>query len=201
MQLEKFQKLIALYALDILNESERREVEAAIATSPALQAQLAEFQSAVDAIAYSAPPVPMAANLKDRLFERINNHERCLTARLSPTPNLTFVETLRKEAAKVAWEAFAPVPGVSVGKFYTDYQKREVVYFIRAEAGVRFPCHQHAGKEEMLVLEGDLLVDKKTYSIGELVRSAPGSSHQPSTLTGCTLFLRSSFEDAIVAKN
>jgi anti-sigma factor RsiW len=73
MQLEKFQKLIALYALDILNESERRQVEEAISTSPALQAQLAEFQSAVDAIAYSASPVPMAANLKDRLFDRINS--------------------------------------------------------------------------------------------------------------------------------
>jgi hypothetical protein len=193
MQLEKFQKLIALYALDILNESERREVEEAIGTSPALQAQFAELQSAVDAIPYSAPPVPMAANLKDRLFKRINSQERA--------PNLSFVETLRKQAAKVAWKPFTPVPGVSVGKFYTDYQKREVLYFVRAKAGIQFPCHRHAGAEEMLVLEGDLLVDKKTYGIGELVRSAPGSSHQPSTLTGCTLFLRSAFEDAIVAKN
>jgi hypothetical protein len=200
MQLEKFQKLIALYALDILNESERREVEAAIATSPALQAQLADFQSAVDVIAYSAPSMPVAANLKDRLFERINNQNQA--------PNLSFVESLKKEAAKVTWKPFAPVPGVSVGKFYTDYQKREVAYFIRAEAGVRFPCHQHARKEEMLVLEGDLTVlegdlvmNKKTYGIGELVRSAPGSSHQPSSSSGCLLLLRSSFEDAIVAIN
>jgi anti-sigma-K factor RskA len=44
MQLEEFQNLVALYALDLLDESERRMAEEAIASSGELQAMLDVIQ-------------------------------------------------------------------------------------------------------------------------------------------------------------
>jgi hypothetical protein len=187
---EALQKLLALYALNILEGEERHLVEEAIAKSPELQASLAQLHSSVATIPYSAPPVPMAANLKTRLFERIN--------RQSDKPDLASVTALRQQAATIFWEDYAPVRGVAVAKFSMDDEKQEIAYFVRAEAGVKFPHHQHAGNEEMLILEGDLIIDGQTYLQGDSIFSQPGSGHQPATLNGCVLFLRSSFEDAII---
>jgi anti-sigma factor ChrR (cupin superfamily) len=191
MQLEEFQNLVALYALDLLDESERYIVEDAIASSPELQTELANFQSAAAAIPYSTPPVSMAANLKARLFERIDPQNR-------EPEDSTFIETLRKQAANVHWRPYAPLPGLETGTLYIDREKQEVAYFVRTKAGLQFPTHYHAGNEEMILLEGDLIVDEQSYTEGAIIRSEPGSSHQPSTLNGCLLFLRSSLEDAIV---
>jgi ChrR Cupin-like domain len=191
MQLEFFQNLVALYALDLLDESECCIVEDAIASSPELQAELANFQSAAAAIPYSTPPVSMAANLKARLFERIDLQNR--------EPDSTFIETLRKQAANVHWQPYAPLPGLETGTLYVDREKQEVAYFVRAKAGLQFPTHYHAGNEEMILLEGDLIVDGQIYTEGAIIRSEPGSSHQPSTVNGCLLFLRSSLKDAIVS--
>ncbi|MCU0536154.1 MAG: cupin domain-containing protein [Hydrococcus sp. Prado102] len=190
MQLEEVQNLIALYALDLLDESERCIVEEAIASNPQLQTELANFQLAASAIAYSAPPTSIAANLKARLFERIAPQKR--------EPDLTYVNTLRQQAVNVNWQPYAPLPGLEVGTLYVDREKQEVAYFVRAEAGLQFPTHYHVGNEEMILLEGDLIVDRKTYTEGAVICSEPNSSHQPSTVNGCLLFLRSSLEDAIV---
>jgi len=64
-------ELVTLYALDLLDESDRQTFEAYQAECPELAEELAEYEEAVAAIPYSTPAVPMAANLKDRLFQRI----------------------------------------------------------------------------------------------------------------------------------
>jgi anti-sigma-K factor RskA len=67
-----FCELAPLYALDLLDESDRAWVEQQVATDSDLAAELAEFQATVGAIAYSAPSVSMATDLKDRLFQRLH---------------------------------------------------------------------------------------------------------------------------------
>ncbi|BAU15422.1 anti-ECFsigma factor, ChrR [Leptolyngbya sp. NIES-3755] len=67
-----FCELAPLYALNLLTEEERVWVEQQAAASPELMAELSELQSTVGAISYSVPVVPVPPDLKNRLFERIN---------------------------------------------------------------------------------------------------------------------------------
>jgi hypothetical protein len=67
-----FCELTSLYVLDLLDEADRAWVEAQAAASEELAAELAELQATVGALPYCAPVVPMAADLKDRLFQRLD---------------------------------------------------------------------------------------------------------------------------------
>ncbi len=67
-----FCELAPLYALDLLDEHDRAWIEQQAAASSDLMTELADLQATVGAISYSAEPVPMAANLKDRLFQRLS---------------------------------------------------------------------------------------------------------------------------------
>lgn len=67
-----FYELAPLYALDLLDFEEQLWVKAQIGDCPDLAQELASYQTAVELLSYSAPTVPMAANLKDRLFKRLN---------------------------------------------------------------------------------------------------------------------------------
>ena len=64
--------LITLEAFELLTDAERLVMEGYIAECPELEAELADFRSAVAAIPYSAPPAPLSDRLKGRLFDRIN---------------------------------------------------------------------------------------------------------------------------------
>ncbi|MBW4442829.1 MAG: anti-sigma factor [Plectolyngbya sp. WJT66-NPBG17] len=80
-----FCELAPLYALHLLTEEERAWVEQQAAASPELTAELAELQATVGAISYSAPIVPVPADLRDRLFERLSQSPSIPEAELSPS--------------------------------------------------------------------------------------------------------------------
>jgi anti-sigma factor ChrR (cupin superfamily) len=54
----------------------------------------------------------------------------------------------------------------------------------------RFSPHTHELGEEFLVLEGTFSDEHGDYPAGTYVRNPPGSSHTPSTVDGCTLFVK-----------
>jgi hypothetical protein len=66
-----FCELVPLYVLDLLTDSKRLWVERQLLESPELVEELAHYQTAATAIPYGVPVVPMATNLKDRLFARL----------------------------------------------------------------------------------------------------------------------------------
>lgn len=63
--------LAPLYALGLLSQDDRAWVEAQIILEQDLATELTEIEAIVAAIPYGNPQIPMAANLKDRLFQRI----------------------------------------------------------------------------------------------------------------------------------
>lgn len=69
---QHFHELAPLYALDLLDVEERLWMKAQLGDCPDLAHALASYQISVELMSYSAPTVPMAADLKDRLFERLN---------------------------------------------------------------------------------------------------------------------------------
>lgn len=194
--------LAALQALDILDESERGAFAEKLKEFAELKSELAAVESTIAAIAYTAPPVPIAPDLKNRLFQRI--------AELPPTPaesaNLKPVVTSPTEnnapslivrSNDVKWKSYE-VPGVSIGKLYIDKKKREITCLMRLEPGVTFPLHRHAASEEVLVLEGDLIVEGEICHQGDYIRSLPGSIHSSLTEGGCLLLIKTSIDNEML---
>ena len=199
---EEFNILAALQALDTLDESESRALTEKLRASPEVQSERAALEAAVAAIAYTAPPVPVAPDLKNRLFQRI--------AELPPTPaesvNLKQIVTSPTEnntpslivrSNDVKRKSYG-VPGVWLRKLYIDKQKREITCLMRLEPGSTFPLHRHAGSEEVFVLEGDLIVEGEICHQGDYIRSVPGSTHSPLTQGGCLLLMKTSTDNEML---
>jgi hypothetical protein len=189
MDRHEFSELVALYALDALNEDEASSFDRDFSEMPELALELFEFQAAAATIAYSIPPMPIAPDLKDRLFQRL--------ATESTVPETPLVAKLLQQAETVTWETYAPMPEVQVGTFQLDLEKRQIACFVQAQGPAKFPPHRHAEDEEIVVLQGDLMIDGKLYGSGDRIYSEPGTVHQPETLNGCVLYLRTSLDDEL----
>lgn len=61
---------------------------------------------------------------------------------------------------------------------------------VRYEPDSRFPRHVHPGGEEILVLSGTFSEGNDHYPAGWYLRNPPGSSHQPSSAGGATIFVK-----------
>ncbi|MEG3846903.1 cupin domain-containing protein [Microcoleus sp. herbarium19] len=199
---EEFNLLAALQALDTIDESESRALAEKLQESPELQSELDAFQTAVSAIAYTAPLVAVAPDLKNRLFQRI--------AELDSTPALEVSSEQVSELSsnsnpphfirrsqEVKWKSFG-VPGISIGRLFADKEKREITCLLRLEPGIQFPLHRHRGVEEIFMLEGDLVVEGEVCYQGDYIRSLPGSTHAPITQGGCLLLVRSSIDNEML---
>ncbi|OLP18814.1 anti-sigma factor [Leptolyngbya sp. 'hensonii'] len=187
-----FCDLVALYALDILDEQERLLVEQSIADCSDLEAELADFQTAVAALAYSTPPIVPAPDLKQRLFDRIGVElPPPLASR--PRPRIDMPDLVVR-ASELNWEPYR-IPGVTVAQLHVNPARREVVAVLKAEPGVTYPLHRHAGVEEIYMLEGDLTIEGQVYGPGDYIRSEKGSIHGPATSQGCMFFIRTRMDD------
>jgi len=62
--------------------------------------------------------------------------------------------------------------------------------FVRFNPGSYFPVHTHPLGEEIYVLDGVFSDQYGDYPAGTYLRNPPGSSHQPFTKEGCTLFVK-----------
>jgi anti-sigma factor ChrR (cupin superfamily) len=187
MNSEDLSELISLYALNALDTADLSWVESEYAQFPEFQQELAEYESVVSMLGYAAPTIPLASDVKDKLFERIALEDE--------------TTDLLKQAQTVTWEAYAPTPGVELGILRIDPEQREVQCFVRSLGKVKFPQHRHASEEEIVVLDGDLVIGENIYKSGDRISSLPGTVHQPETLHGCTLFLRTSLDDEILSNS
>jgi ChrR Cupin-like domain len=181
---ECFCELAPLYVLDLLNETERQWVVQKLIECPELAEELAQYETAATTIPYAAPSVPMAANLKDKLFERLE---------LEPL-DYQINSFFGIRSNELQWRPHR-VPGATVAILRRDEIKREVVGLLRAEAGVCYPIHRHATGEDIYMLKGDLIVGDETYGAGDYIHSEGGSIHAPHTIGGCMFFFRTSIDD------
>jgi anti-sigma factor ChrR (cupin superfamily) len=192
-----FCELAPLYALDLLDLEERLWVEAQILNCPDLAEELANYQTAVGVMPYSAPPVPMAADLKDRLFDRLGLD--AIDSIADPEPEIPPTEVLAPEmfairSQDMQWQSHR-IPGVEVVMLFVDPIQRMRLMEVKAAAGVIYPPHRHAGIEEIYMLEGELVINDRVYLAGDYIRSYPESIHAPSTDTGCRFLIRACIDD------
>jgi anti-sigma factor ChrR (cupin superfamily) len=188
-----FAELAPLYALDLLDPDERIWVETQVLACPDLAEELASYQAAVGVIPYSAPTMPMAADLKDRLFDRLGLDpvEAVPDIPLDLPPDLKMF-TIR--AADLDWQP-RRIEGVHAVLLFRDEVSRTHHFLVKAAPGVVYPLHQHEGIEEIYMLEGELIIDDRVYLAGDYIRSYPNSIHAPSTTTGCMFLIRACIDD------
>lgn len=188
-----FCDLAPLYALDLLDLEERLWVEAQILECPDLAEELASYQAAVGVIPHTAPIVPMAANLKERLFDRLGLDpvETTIEPPVEPEPE---PETIAIRSENLDWKPHR-IEGVHCALLFLDPVSRMRSMVVKAAAGVVYPLHQHRGIEEIYMLEGELVLNGQTYLAGDYIRSYPNSMHAPSTSTGCMFLIRACIDD------
>lgn len=196
--LNEVDELAALYALDLLEDADQAKVDRAFAQDAGFVEQVQAFQETTTAIAYSAPPVPIAADLKTRLLARI---AQASDTAESPLLKLLrhSVEDLKQQAAELTWKPMMATYAAEVAVWQTDEVRREVAFFVRKSRGGLFPKHAHAGGETVLVLEGDFVANGQVHGVGDRAESIANTAHQPGTQAGCLLFCIASMDDEMLS--
>lgn len=69
-------------------------------------------------------------------------------------------------------------------------EKARATSIVRYSPDSYFPPHQHPGGEEILVLSGTFSDEHGDYPAGWYLRNPPGTSHQPFSREGATIFVK-----------
>ena len=69
-------------------------------------------------------------------------------------------------------------------------EKARATSLVRYAPDSHFPRHSHPGGEEIFVLTGTFSDEHGHYPAGWYVRNPPGSSHQPFSVEGATIFVK-----------
>ncbi|MEM9273238.1 MAG: cupin domain-containing protein [Cyanobacteria bacterium P01_F01_bin.143] len=195
----KDDELSALYALDMLEPQERDWVRQSISRSHDFAQTVDELSDAAAAIAYTLPEMPMAANLKERLFERISQDVIEADSELYQLLQLSIDELMRKSQS-LSWETLAGgTTDAQMAILEVDKAHQKLAFYVQANSGGHFPLHAHDSGETVLVLAGDFVVDGLTHTVGDRVDSVGDTAHQPETMNGCLLFCISSLNDEILS--
>ena len=79
-------------------------------------------------------------------------------------------------------------PEIGLLNLSYDRARGEGVYFMRMAPGAVTITHTHAGFEDFLILEGEVIEsDGTVLRAGDVVSYAPGTRHNSRTETGCVL--------------
>jgi len=92
------------------------------------------------------------------------------------------------EAAALEWRETA-YPGIEWKKLRFDPEGGSSAVLLHFEAGAAYGAHRHPAGEEYYVLEGELEDGGNRYGAGSYVYHPPGSSHRPSSPSGCLIFV------------
>ena len=72
--------------------------------------------------------------------------------------------------------------------YTTDQERPATAFLVRMHPGAHGDLHEHLDFELMFVLAGELRNDNgDRYTTGDLIVERPGSVHQVTTDTGCTV--------------
>lgn len=80
------------------------------------------------------------------------------------------------------------VPGLQVMPLHS--YKTEQVALVKWAPGTNFQRHQHLGGEEIFVLDGVFEDEYGTYPKGTWLRNPPGSTHEPFSREGCSIYVK-----------
>ena len=175
-------ELLPLYALGILEADEAVVVERAIATDPALAAELAAYQQTADALGSAIQPVAPSPDVKQRLLASIGGSRfEQFSARLGKLFDVTvdrareLLGLIERPASRVQ-----QIPRISLVHFDGGPAAAAAdCGFIRLSPGAVFPPHSHLGEEAVTILSGrvhDVTNDRMVVAGDDYVQTE-GTSH------------------------
>ncbi len=175
---------MALYALGALDGEESTPIaERLEAGDDTSAAELQQAEALLSLIAFQAPATPPPADLKHRLFDRIQ-HE---------SPPLAPPSTARSQIDFEALDwALSNWPGVRVHWLRQDEATGTGAVYFHIQPGYGAPSHRHIGAEDCLILQGGFRDGRGEYAAGDLVYYEAGSTHEGfQALDGepCVLFV------------
>jgi anti-sigma factor ChrR (cupin superfamily) len=195
---DDLRELASLYALDALVQEEKAAYEAHLGAGCAVcVAEVASFHKVTGAIGLSVDPVSPQAELRERLMETI---ARTPQPRAQESPGVLYEKdgVIIARPAEMTWAA-GELPGVFLKVLFNDTTRGYTTAMVRMTPGTRYPSHQHAGVEELYLLEGDLCVGDMVMRAGDYCRGEARSIHEEiATENGCLFVVTSSDQDQLL---
>ena len=176
---------VAAYALRALPPSEATALEAHIASCARCRDELAAMRPVVQS--FSGWPTDVLRpqpSLQDRLARRIAEE----TGAAPAVPSRQWVEPEWKKVA----------PGIECKLLARDEKRNRITMVVRLAPGAHYPAHEHAGVEELHLLDGELWIDERKLYPGDYNRAERGTADKRVwSETGCTCVLITSTRDAL----
>jgi anti-sigma factor ChrR (cupin superfamily) len=185
--------LIGPYTLDALERREAESLQAHLSTCAECWQEYQSLAPVTSALtSWRNEVLPPLAPMWDRLLQRIDG--RVQQERTAPA--FVPVSTGSTPWPEPRWEAVAP--GISCRLLSTDAATDRVSMLVRLDEGASYPPHQHAGVEELYLLQGELWIDDRQLFPGDYNRAERGSSDQRVwSATGCMCLLITSASDQL----
>jgi anti-sigma factor ChrR (cupin superfamily) len=90
-------------------------------------------------------------------------------------------------------------PGISCKVLARDTGTDLVTLLVRLAPGTDYPPHRHGDREELHLLDGELIVNDRKLYPGDYLRAEAGTTdHRVWSETGCTCVLVTSSRDVIL---
>lgn len=126
------------------------------------------------------------------VFPSLESLSLALVANLKAHMNINadFDQRVVVDTTQLAW-VDSPMAGVQ--RKPLDRMGEEVARattLVRYQANAQFSRHVHDGGEEILVLSGTFSDEQGDYPEGTYIRNPPNSTHQPFSVSGCTLLVK-----------
>ena len=177
-------ELLCLYALQALSREETASVEAQISGCAECRQELEALRSIVESfVSWPTDVLRPAESLWGRLAERVE----------------ISADAMEPEAERwmePEWENVAP--GIWCKLLATDSERHRVSMLVRLEPGGEYPPHDHAGLEELHLLDGELWIDDHKLYPGDYNRAEIGTGdNRVWSETGCTCVLVTSTRDRL----
>jgi anti-sigma factor ChrR (cupin superfamily) len=178
--------LVPEYVLGQLSDADRRELEAELARSPELRAELAATTEAYAAMTDRLHPVAPPPALKKRLMDSItapDERYQPFAIKLAEYFDLAVdrVRDLIRQIhdPKTEWVP-GPLPGILTMDFDGGPRVATAdVGFVKLPAGLHFPWHRHTGHELNYVMKGRVRdFDGTIYGPGEGIEKDAGTEHE-----------------------
>ena len=193
-QTEELRELASLYALDVLPYDERARYEAHLSAGCEIcLAEVASLRRVSAVIGMTVDPVAPRPALRERLMRTIGETPQST----SPARGVLYQKdgVLIARHAEMDWKA-GGLPGIFQKTLFYEKEGGFSTSMIRMTAGTHYPSHQHAGVEELYLLEGDLRVGNLVMRAGDYCRGEAGSIHEEIfTNEGCLFMVTSCSRD------
>ena len=179
-------ELVSAYAVRALGASEAASMEVHLASCARCREELAALRPIVEGFtAWPTDLLRAPASMQERLADRIAGETG--SSRVAP-PSRHWREPEWKQVA----------PGIECKLLARDEKRERISMVVRLAPGAEYPPHEHAGVEELHLLDGELWIDERKLYPGDYNRADPGTADKRVwSETGCTCVLITSTRDML----